>query len=515
MHRRWLALLAPLLCPACGSADGVGGDSSTTSSAASEAGGSTSAAVDDTGHGPETHGDTTTGSDGDTTDGGPHGDGGPPPDGLPYDPDQLAEVCARGNGDPIALDLCTDPPPTITSLTDLYQAIDVVIEPASMAALANSTSLAARSVSAVNPRVFARISPGEGIDVELGAAAFSRGEQVVELVGYDPANDSLNFYLLTFFQACNDSDTGCSAADRFTPAIESGWTKWSLYQDVDLANHVLDCNTCHQPGGPGTPKLLLMQQAEDPWMHWFAGFSLNTGGLPTTSAELLTPLFLEMHGTEPSYGGVPMALFTQEPALPSGIVMRQMLDIYWSVKGGAPAPLTVAGQEQPFDSIAIEADVAGGSTSTWDEYHAASLAGERLPPPWHHHDITDADARAEAVASYLAVIAGEAAPDTLIPPVELVSDQTAAELGFRPRADASAEEILHHVCQRCHNGRLDQSLTRARFDASDPAALTAEQKASALARIMLADDEPGHMPPARFASLPEDARTRLAEFLSQ
>lgn len=511
---RWAWSLCALLVAACHD-DATPGDGGHDGTAGSTGTGETS---DASGGASNTHGTadgTDGGSDGSSSSGGHDSgghDGGGAGDELPYDPDQLGVVCARGNADPIAIRLCADPSPQLGSLADLYDALDMVIEPASFALLANSTSLSARSVSVINPRVFLRVQPGQGTGVDLGATAFSRGEQVVELFGYDAAADQLNFYLLTFFQDCNDDADGCSLADRFTPAVEQGWTKWSLYQDLDLVNRPLDCLTCHQPDGPDSPKLLLMQQAVDPWLHWFPGVSIGTGG-ETSSATLLTPQFLAMHGDEAAYGGIPIAMIAPPAPTASGIVMNQMIEIYWSIQGGVPSSLTPLGQPQPFDSGAVEADIAAGYSDTWDGYFAQVLGGERLPVPWHHHDITDATLRDAAVASYLDV-AGGADPASMLDPRAVLSAQTEVELGFRPRAQASAEEMLRSLCQRCHNPRLDQTLSRARFDASDPGALTAEQKAAAIDRLGRQPHEPGAMPPPRFASLAEDQRLLLVEFLS-
>ena len=29
-----------------------------------------------------------------------------------------------------------------------------------------------------------------------------------------------------------------------------------------------NCSQCHQPGGPGTPKILRMQELQFPWIHF-------------------------------------------------------------------------------------------------------------------------------------------------------------------------------------------------------------------------------------------------------
>jgi hypothetical protein len=173
------------------------------------------------------------------------------------------------------------------------------------------------------------------------------------------------------------------------------------------------------------------------------------------------------------------------------------------------------GQPHEFDSFAIEADLAAGSTATWDDYYADTLTGERMPVPFHAHDITDPDKRDAAVASYKAVLSGAEPPESLVDSRDVLASATEAALGFRPRPGADASEILHHVCQRCHNDDLDQTLTRARFNAERPAELTADQKTAALARLMLPDGSSQQMPPPRFAVLPEAEKQTLIEFLQQ
>ncbi len=471
--------------------------------------GGSSAGDDDDGSttsGAADHGETSDG--GDDTGGDSHGD--PGADELPFDPEQLAKVCARDNGDPIAEALCAEPPPAIDDIPSLYDALGLQITPAHVALLSNSTSLAARSVSVINPRAMVILPFETGI----GAVTFSRGEQVLEMVGYDEGADRLNFYLFTFFRDCNDTEEGCGLAERFTPDIESGWTKWSLYQDVDLENTTFDCNACHQPGGPDSEKLLLVPQAEEPWLHWFPGFAISQPG-DTLSSQLLTPLFLEMHGTEESFAGVSVEMLTPPNPMASGIVIQQLIDNYWFPKGGPPAGLTMRGQPHEFDSLAIEADIANGSTATWDDYYADTLTGDRMPVPFHEHDITDATKRAAVVESYQAVLAGTDPPESLVDPRDVLTAQTEAELGHRPRAGASAEEILHSVCQRCHNDELDQTLTRARFNAERPSELTPMQKMAAITRLMEPDDSKYHMPPRRFATLPDAEKQTLIDFLQE
>jgi hypothetical protein len=511
---RWAGLLEILLSFTAACSDSSGDETANATDGSDSGGesvGTTTDAPADDGEG-STSG--TSAADGDSTDGATgdtgHDTGGGHGDDLPYDPDQLARVCERNNGDPIAQALCAEPTPAFDDIVGLYDALGLQLIPAHFAVLSNSTSLAARSVSVINPRVMVIVP----FEIGIGAVTYSRGEQVVEMVGYDQAADELNFYLFTFFRDCNDTEAGCGLADLVTPAVESDWTKWSLYQDVDLENRPLDCLTCHQPQGPGTEKLLLAHQAEEPWMHWFPSLALSQPG-DTQSSTILTPRFLEIHGGEERFAGIPVELLTPPNPAAAGIVLQQLLDNYWFPKGGPPPGMTAHGQPHEFDSAAIEADISGGSTATWDQYYADTLTGDRLPVPHHSHDITDPAKRAAAVESYVNVLSGAADPDTLVDPRDVLTEETEVELGFRPRPNATAEEILHHVCQRCHNDELDQTLSRAKFNAERPAELTPAQKTTAISRLMEPDGSPNQMPPPRFATLSDAQKQTMIEFLQE
>jgi hypothetical protein len=483
--------------------DGSGGSTGSDPGTSAEPDDDDAGPLDGTTHAGSTSGD----SDGS---GGESGEPPPAPIDLPYDPEQLAKVCRRGNADTISQVLCTDPPPQITSIVELYDLLQIGLIPAQIALTGNSAALAARSVSAVNPRVILQSIDELGVGTSV---SFSRGDHVVEAVAYDAVADRLNFYVLRFYMACEDTEDGCSIHDRFSPATEADWTQWSLYQDIDLLNTPRDCLTCHQPKGPDSPRLLLMRQAEDTWMHWFPSISI-LGQQPTLSDDVLTPLFLQMHGGEERYAGVPLSVITPGGGA-AGIVVQQLLEVYWGTVGGVPPGLTPAGQPDTFDSIAIEQEGLAGSTSTWDAYYADVLSGDRRPIPHYRHDITDPVKRDAVIASYQAVMSGAAAPETMLDPSDVLDEQTEAELSFRPRADASAEEMLHHICQRCHDDDLDQSLSRADFNAVRPDELTAAQKAAAIDRLLQPAWSELKMPPPMFATLSEAQIETLVDFLEQ
>ena len=52
-----------------------------------------------------------------------------------------------------------------------------------------------------------------------------------ELVANDRTDDELRFYLFRFVPPCEGTDEGCTNADLFTPATESGFVGYSLLDD--------------------------------------------------------------------------------------------------------------------------------------------------------------------------------------------------------------------------------------------------------------------------------------------
>src|SRR5262249_2526545 len=130
----------------------------------------------------------------------------------------------------------------------------------------HSSSLVTRFASAINPRAIIFTPPNStgrtgntlqplGNFVPMG---FVRGEQFVELVSNDPVSQDLSFFLFKFQQACNAKPGGCTNGDLLTPAVESSYASYTLYQDSDIKNTIFDCLQCHQSAGPSTKKLLRM-----------------------------------------------------------------------------------------------------------------------------------------------------------------------------------------------------------------------------------------------------------------
>jgi hypothetical protein len=90
--------------------------------------------------------------------------------------------------------------------------------------------------------------------------------------------------------------------------------------------------------------------------------------------------------------------------------------------------------------------------------------------------------------------------------------QRLAEMGILTEPGLSGEEVLLQACSTCHNPRLDQDLSRARFRA-DLAGVSRAEKKLAIARLELPEDDPRAMPPPRLRKLTAEARKRAIEVL--
>ena len=459
---------------------------------------------------------------------------------VPFDANKKAEVCARGNGDRVAQALCGGV--EFTSMSQLVETL-AFNEPF-FSMTANSSSLVGRDVSALNPRLIVGemmqgTNPfggegGHGTAADVMSLGFVRGEQLVELMAYDPTTDALNFYLLMFEQACNDTDEGCQTADLVTPAIESNWSRWTVYQDTDLVNTSLDCNVCHQPLGPNTPKVPRLQELSNSWTHWFpvrpaqqgGGWSSGgsgTTGLPPTdpgnhgtrSSEVLWNQFIDMHGDDPTYGGVPLDQIRESAAGPDiETFVRAWVSSRSDIPEALQLPAFGSGQGNAFylDSSSMERQ---GVESAWGAQQAEVVAGQRLPLPSYRIDITSDLGRDEVIETYKAVQSGALPPEEMVHPSAAIAYSSMSEMSMVPNQDATAQEILTHMCARCHNGDLDQTLSRAKFDATNLASLDDLEKAVIADRIQRHEGDRFQMPPRRSGTMPQWAVTRVLEYLGQ
>jgi hypothetical protein len=442
------------------------------------------------------------------------------PDGLPA----VSTACAGGAKDPVARALCKAPAPVVRGLADLHGALDLRADQARTltAAATHSVGLAGRLVSAINPRVFVfrSFSGANGLSFALDdivALAFSRGEQAVELVGYDPAAGDFNFYLLVFEQGCNA--TRCTPRELFTSAVEEAWTGWRLYVDRDLEDTPFDCLSCHRPDGRSARKRLLMRELVGPWMHWSdlhfqpegqcppGGEPIPSGPVPYDELSLVPA----GAGGAATYAGVPLDILT---TVPSGHDLSSFIGVATRVigEGGLEDAFIQLGEPMRFDSQTILCEGSVGKTDAWRGYRAAMLA-RGFPTPHHALDVLDAGQRAEAAAGFAEYLGRRPDADAFAIGASLMSNEAEESVGFVPRASDDARTILRQMCIRCHDGTTDPALRRARFNVEALDTLTAEAAAAVWKRITLPRTSPELMPPLRAGELPPPAVARLKEFL--
>lgn len=416
---------------------------------------------------------------------------------LPSRQWQYEELCKTPRNDSFFKRLCDGGRPNLPDLAALLRLVGLDTERA-FALTGNSTSLVAQSVSALNPRIilFPRVPPTLEPLADFTLLGFVRGERFVEVASRDATSGEPNFYLLTFEQSCEYQGT-CDLASTFTEEVEHEWTAFSVYPETDLENTSFDCLTCHRPGGHGSKKILRMQELASPWLHWFPQRFVQR----TESDRLLTAQFLDAHGQEKQYGGVPIA--TIQNALDEG--------------SGAQLEALLRAQgfgEQPnvFDPR-IEAEAKDGATSqTWLAQWTVATQGQAITVPYPRADVTDEAKRTAATTAYKNVVTGAAGRETLPDLRDVFSKDATEKLSFVPRADADGKGVLLQMCARCHDGRADPSIGRSRFNVLKLAEMSAEEKQVAQERLMEPDDSVKKMPPVRAGRLtPTATQAALAE----
>lgn len=416
-----------------------------------------------------------------------------PLDGLPTGTTQWEALCANGYTDMISTKFCAGAtPPTLTSIKDLQNLLG--LDPNSANARVTltglSTGLGLRNVTQLNPRAFVMTTPSvTAPNPTYQVMAFARGEPLVELVAKE-ANGNLRFFLLRFQPACEQTHS-CTNADMFTPTIESGWTGYSLYDDTAIRNTTLDCLNCHQTSGPGTQKILRMQELANPWAHWFYIER------PTNKALIMD--FHAAHGTE-DYAGIPWSLV--DPSRP--LVMQRLV----TNNGFGTQP-------NQFDTTTIQTEMTmSGQSATWNTLYMKSVQGLEIPTPYFATH-TDPTKVAAMISSYQQVMAGTLARAQLPDISDTFLDAALPDMSIRPKAGLDGKGVIAHMCTMCHNSRLDQTISRAQFNAESLAQMSRTEKDQAIARMMLPETDARHMPPARFHVLSDAERDLVIDELSQ
>ena len=364
--------------------------------------------------------------------------------------------------------------------------------------LAHSTALSGHLVSPINPRA-----------IVLGPSSvmtFQRGVQQIELVTRARDRGGFVFFLLSFSQACNERDAGCSPGDLYTPRIESGWTKVSIRDDEELKNTSLDCRQCHQRGRD--MPMLLMRELQAPWIHFFEPQSSSSGALqlPGVRGRDLVEDYLRAKGDEP-YGGIDA--YTLRHTV--GFVLQNVVPRDQPLNFDSPS---IEDERYPFDGTRYASTPS--PSPTWLRGYDAFKRGEQLALPYFDARPADAQKLAALSEAYRQYRAGKLSADALPDLSNVFPDDPAvrAQIGLQTEPDATPAEALVQACGSCHNDVLDQTISRARFNI-DLSRMGRAQLDLAIERIQRAPNEVGVMPPPEGRQLDAAGRARLLTYLSQ
>lgn len=436
---------------------------------------------------------------------------------LPSETEQLKILCARPGQDKVRTVFCGSNPPNITSLAELQKVLGLgILDPtrtgrgnngtggnAAFVFTAGSSSLVGKFTSAINPRLIMFTPPNGNAIPDLVALGFVRGEQFAEIIAGDPSTGQMNFFLLRFEQACNEIEGGCKVGELLTPQVEKDWKKVTIYEDVDIQNTVVDCKQCHQPEGEGTAKILRMQELRNPWTHYMRD---NTSGGPTLISD-----FQAAHGTQEDYAAVPAAMIaSSDPARLEDLIR----DNGFGAQPNEFLTRTIEGEVRNSSPGQPQNNAVPGVSTTWQTLYDRFVAGQFIAPPYHDVKVTDPQKLAAMTKAYQDFRAGSL-DKTAVPDIRKVfPDAALRDMGFMVKAGLPGPQLLINACAQCHNSKLPQNITRARFNV-DLSKMSREEKDLAIERLKLPESDPRRMPPSRIRSLTAEEISLLTEELKK
>ena len=414
----------------------------------------------------------------------------------------------------------------------------------SFAFTVHSSSLVKSFTSPVNPRLVMFTSPvARPEDTELEALnipddviaiGFVRGEQFVEIAAKDEDTGEINFFLLSFTQACNsrlETDgviQGCTDTELLTEAIESNWTSVNLYEDIDLNNTVADCLRCHVvKDEAGMPKTIYrMQELLPTWTHWF---SPNPEGQAMLN-EFKAAYLVDGSPAERYLAGVPTQALSIDNSL------RETPASF-----GNPAQLQNFVQQQTLSEtqpnefrgdIITEERFESGTSSFWQDIYGNFARGASIQVPYQALNVCTSDKlEEEQINRQNFFTNGTPLPKDSKHIYDCFSEEASQGMARTFAPTTSPETLLISACSSCHNPQQDQALSRARFTI-DPIQLdgslremalkdlerrqqgTPEVLKTAIFRVSgLPSDHLNLMPPNRDHILSDTQKASLVNFL--
>jgi hypothetical protein len=153
-----------------------------------------------------------------------------------------------------------------------------------------------------------------------------------------------------------------------------------------------------------------------------------------------------------------------------------------------------------------------GTSPTWDLGRSKAVA-RGLPEPYYAPDVLSAESRAALAAGRTAFL-NDKRGSAFEVAASLIAPEAASAIGFVPRPEDSAPDILTGLCVRCHAHDTDPGLRRAVFDAQALDSVEPATFAAVRGRLTLPKTSPAAMPPHRVGELPDWAISRVLDYLS-
>ncbi len=470
---------------------------------------------------------------------------------MGFDLDQI--VVGRRNGNIPNGSLLSQQEPFDPVGSNLQAALDLMQHNGknSFALRSVSNGLGMKSTNILAPRVIMITNPYELKNINgrieryedarsLVAMGFTRGEMQLEIISghFDPneplnfferdtgnssqsawframpeetlniqtRNQDLRFYLFKFKHACTLDDS-CNNGILFTEDFEKNWVEWTLYDEEDLKNTIADCRQCHQPNGPNAPKTLMNFGTSWSWEHYL--------GQQDKFSRSLVEDFLSAHGTDAEYAGIPTRIIHFGDGSHIQILLRKHkhstdnthnpnIRSYDSV--GIMIQVENSTPSQPYDNT------VSGYSPIWERLYERSVQGELIQIPYHDSKLTDPQSLSEATRAFRDYKAGRITELPNILDIFKKEDQDVRNMGFKVKAGLDGAGILTQACTQCHNSKLDQTISRARFNV-DLESMSIAELMIAQKRIMLPEESLQVMPPSIFRILDTDEKERLYDYL--
>jgi mono/diheme cytochrome c family protein len=257
-----------------------------------------------------------------------------------------------------------------------------------------------------------------------------------------------------------------------------------------------------------------MVETQSPWDHWFHNSR-------ACGATLLSD-FAAAHGTEAMYANLtPTEVNNSDPGkLEAFVEYNGSLGPHF---GNDMYDSTLIDYEVDLTPGQPASNATPGTSPTWTSLYTQQVTGQNLAAlgattiPYHDCKQSDPNRLPQFTANFLGVVDGtvpKSAALTLAD-VNLDTPQALAERSLAPALGlTTAQQILANACLSCHNSNLDQTDSRASFNAQDLSKNTPSVYGVAMGRLKRGPTDLHRMPPPTHMTLTDSQTAILTAFFA-